>query len=576
MLTQRVSGSRHRVESPVRFGTEAVKLCAQFADVAANVINGAGVLSVAPLQIRDVRREVSFPAAARRRSVTIRATVHRFRRTRRDFLKTTTAACASAFAVAPIVREAAAAADQSRDDLTSLSLMDASALLRTRKVSPVELTSACLARIDRLNPVLNAFITVTADQAMADAEAAEAEIARGRRRGPLHGIPIALKDLFDTAGVKTTAGSAVFAARVPSQDAEVVRRLKQAGAVIVGKLNMHEFAYGDTSAISHFGPVHNPWDRQRISGGSSGGSAAAVAARLCYGALGSDTGGSIRQPSAYCGIVGFKPTYGRVSTTGVVPLSWSLDHVGPMCRTVDDTAVLLQAIAGFDAADVNSIDAPVPDYSEALRQGVSPLRVGVPRTGFYEGLDAEITRAIDAALQTVRRMTASVRDVTLPPYQTLPVVGAEAYAFHQQYVTKTPELYQPATRQRIEGGAGVSASAYIEGKRELDRLRRAVASLFADVDVLITPTAPIFPQTIVEALGSPAVPPPGGVAPSLRNTQPFDIFGLPTISIPCGFSGSGLPIGVQITGPRLAEPRVLALASAFQRASDWHRRAPRI
>jgi aspartyl-tRNA(Asn)/glutamyl-tRNA(Gln) amidotransferase subunit A len=494
--------------------------------------------------------------------------------TRREFLKATTAACTSALAVAPVA--VAAAADRSRDDLTSLTLMEASALLRTRKVSPVELTSACLARIDRLNPTLNAFITVTAEQALTDARTAEAEIGRGKRRGPLHGIPIALKDLFDTAGVKTTAGSAVFAARVPSQDAEVVRRLKQAGAVIVGKLNMHEFAYGDTSAISHFGPVHNPWDRQRISGGSSGGSAAAVAARLCYGALGSDTGGSIRQPSAYCGIVGFKPTYGRVSTTGVVPLSWSLDHIGPMCRTVEDTTVLLQAIAGFDANDSNSIDAPVPDYSDALRQRVSTLRVGIPRTGFYEALDPEINVAVEAALQMIGRMTASVRDVTLPPYQTLPVVGAEAYAFHRQYVTKTPELYQPATRQRIEGGAGVSASAYIEGKRELDRLRRAVASLFADVDVLITPTAPIFPQTIVDALGTPAVPPPGGVAPSLRNTQPFDIFGLPTISVPCGFSGSGLPIGIQITGPRLGEPRVLALASAFERATEWHRRVPSI
>src|SRR5262245_37037415 len=265
------------------------------------------------------------------------------------------------------------------DQVTALSLWDAAEQLRGRKISPVELTNACLARIERLNPVLNAFITVTADQALADARAAETEIARGRRRGPLHGIPIALKDLFDTAGVRTTAGSAVFANRVPSEDAEVVRRLKQAGAVFVGKLNMHEFAYGDTSAQSHFGPVRNPWDRQRISGGSSGGSAAAVAARLCYGALGSDTGGSIRQPSAYCGIVGLKPTYGLVSTAGVVPLSWSLDHVGPMCRTVADTSLLLQAIAGYDPHDTNSIDAIPPDYTKALGQKVAAFRLGIPR-----------------------------------------------------------------------------------------------------------------------------------------------------------------------------------------------------
>jgi len=240
---------------------------------------------------------------------------------RRDFLKTAVGAYASGMFAAPSQR---GASQQKPDDLAALSLSDAAELLRARKVSPVELTNACLARIERLNPVLNAFITVTADQALGEARAAESEIVRGRRRGLLHGIPVALKDLFDTAGVRTTAGSAVFADRVPSQDAEVVRRLKQAGAVLVGKLNMHEFAYGDTSAQSHFGPVRNPWNRQHIAGGSSGGSAAAIAARLCYGALGSDTGGSIRQPSAYCGIVGLKPTYGLVSTAGVVPLSWSL------------------------------------------------------------------------------------------------------------------------------------------------------------------------------------------------------------------------------------------------------------
>ena len=493
---------------------------------------------------------------------------------RRDFLKTTLGTYASGVLVIPAQR--GGASNPGPDELTALSLWDAAEHVRGRKVSPVELTSACLARIERLNPVLNAFITVTADQALADARAAEQEIVRGRRRGPLHGIPIALKDLFDTAGVKTTAGSAIFADRVPSQDAEVVRRLKQAGAVLVGKLNMHEFAYGDTSAQSHFGPVRNPWDRQRISGGSSGGSGAAVAARLCYGALGSDTGGSIRQPSAYCGIVGLKPTYGLVSTTGVVPLSWSLDHVGPMCRTVADASVLLQAIAGYDPRDTNSIDAAPPDYTKALGQRVAALRLGIPRAVFYAGVDPEIEHAISDALQVFRRLTASTRDVELPKYETLPVVGAEAYAFHTPYFTKTPELYKPATRQRIEGGSRISASAYIEGKRELDRLRRAVAEVFSTVDLLVTPTTPILPQTVEEAVSNPTVPAPGGVAPSLRNTQPFDIYGLPTISIPCGFSRAGLPIGLQISGPRLGESRVLALAHAFEQATEWHRRAPTV
>jgi aspartyl-tRNA(Asn)/glutamyl-tRNA(Gln) amidotransferase subunit A len=492
--------------------------------------------------------------------------------TRRDFLKGTLGAYASAAMLPPLQRSAAPPSQ--RDDIAALSVADAGALLRARKLSPVELTDAYLARIERFNPELNAFITVMGDQAIADARGAESEIMRGRWRGPLHGIPIALKDLFDTAGVRTTAGSAVFAERVPTRDAEVVHRLKEAGAVIVGKTNMHEFAYGETSAQSHFGAVRNPWDRQRISGGSSGGSAAAVAARLCCAALGSDTGGSIRQPSAYCGIVGLKPTYGRVSTTGVVPLSWSLDHVGPMCLTVADSALLLQAIAGYDPADINSLDAPTPDYSRAITQKVSALRIGIPRTLFYEELDSEIEHAVNEALQVIRQATASMRDVALPSYQRLPVVAAEAYAFHAPYVTKTPQLYQPLTRRRIEGGAGISTSDYIEGRRELDRLRRTVADVFSTVDLLVTPTSPLLPMTVDEAMNIPTVPAPGGVAPSLRNTQPFDIFGLPTISIPCGFSRAGLPIGLQISGPRLGEPQVLALARAYEQATDWHRRGP--
>ncbi len=492
--------------------------------------------------------------------------------TRRDFLKTTVGTyAATAFGTAS---QGSGTSDPKHNDVTDLSLWDAGELLQSRKVSPVELTTACLGRIERLNPVLNAFITVTGEQALADAKAAEGEIARGKRRGRLHGIPIALKDLFDTAGVRTTAGSAVFADRVPSEDAEVVRRLRASGAVLLGKLNMHEFAYGDSSAQSHFGPVRNPWDRDRVPGGSSGGSAAAGSARLCYGALGSDTGGSIRQPAAYCGIVGLKPTYGRVSTRGVVPLSWSLDHVGPMCRTVADAAILLQPIAGYDPLDTNSVDAAVPDYTRALRQKVSTLRIGLPRAVFYEMLDPEVEAAVNEALQLLRRMTASTRDVELPPYKTLPVVGAEAYAFHAPYFTKTPQLYQPATRQRLEPGSAVTAAAYIEGRRELDRLRHAVTAVFSDVDVLITPTTPIFPQTVQAAVDNPAVPPPGGVAPSLRNTQPFDIFGLPSISVPCGFSRGGLPIGLEISGPRLGESVVLALAHAYEQATEWHRRTP--
>ena len=492
---------------------------------------------------------------------------------RREFLK----AAAVGYAAAALgAREVAAQAPASADELAMLSLAAAGDLVRRKRVSPVDLTRACLGRVERLNPRLNAFITVTAEQALAAALAAEREILNGRWRGPLHGMPVALKDLFDTAGVRTTAASAVFADRVPSEDAEVVRRLHAAGAVILGKLNMHEFAYGDSSAQSHYGPVRNPWDMSRVSGGSSGGSAAAVSARLCYAALGSDTGGSIRQPAAYCGIAGLKPTYGLVSTRGVVPLSWSLDHVGPMCRSVADVALTLQRLAGPDPLDANNLGVAPPDYAAALRRKVSSLRLGVPRAIFYDTLDPEIERAINAALDVLRRLTAGTRDVTLPPYQTLPMIGAEAYAFHVPYFTKTPELYQAMTRRRLEAGSKVSTTAYIEGRRELARLRRDIRAVFEDVDLLITPTTAVMPATVDAALNDPGTPPAGGVAPTLRNTQPFDIYGIPAISIPCGFSSGGLPIGLSISGPALGEPTVLALAHAYEQATEWHGRVPPI
>jgi aspartyl-tRNA(Asn)/glutamyl-tRNA(Gln) amidotransferase subunit A len=486
---------------------------------------------------------------------------------RRAFLMAT-AGTLAAVAIGPAV---AAQGIPPLDDLAGLSLQETSELVRLRKVSPVDLTRAALTRIERFNPRLNAFITVTASQALAEARAAEADVMKGAWRGALHGMPIALKDLVDTAGVRTTAGSAVFESRVPKEDAEVVRRLRTAGAVVLGKLNMHEFAYGDSSAVSHYGPVRNPWDAARVPGGSSGGSAAAVAAGLCYMAIGSDTGGSIRQPAAYCGIAGLKPTYGLVSTRGVVPLSWSLDHIGPMCRTVADVALALQPIAGYDALDPNSLATTPPDYAAALRQNVSSVRLGIPRAVFYEGLDPEIEQATTEALRVLGRLTASSRDVVLPPYMTLPVVGAEAYAFHAPYFTKTPERYQAMTRRRLEAGSRVTAAAYIEGRRELDRLRRAVNAVFATVDLLVTPTTPVLPPTVDAALADPGTPPAGGVAPSLRNTQPFDIYGLPCISIRCGFSRGGLPIGLSISGPHLGEVDVLALAHAYEQATEWHR-----
>jgi aspartyl-tRNA(Asn)/glutamyl-tRNA(Gln) amidotransferase subunit A len=460
-------------------------------------------------------------------------------------------------------------------DLAWLSLQEAGAMIHRKAVSPVQLVQACLARIERLNPVLNAFITVTADQALQQARDAEAEIGKGKWRGPLHGVPIALKDLFDTVDVRTTAASGVFKDRVPSQDAQVVRRLRVAGAVLLGKLNMHECAYGPTSVASYFGVVHNPWRLDSIAGGSSGGSAVAVAAGLCYGALGTDTGGSIRLPAAYCGIAGLKPTYGRVSTRGVIPLAWSLDHVGPMCRSVGDAALLLQPIAGYDPEDTNSVNVSVPDYSQALRTKVSALRLGTPRKPFYEQINPEIEAAVNQAIDVLRRLTASVRDVQLPAFEPGPVFDAEAYAYHAAYLAKTPELYQRETRERLETGAKVTAQAYIQRRRDLARLRSEVRGVFADVDVLITPTTPVPPPTIAESLPPPTAP--GSRSLLLgRNTRPFSAYGLPTISVPCGFTKTELPIGLQISGPPLAEPLVLALAHAYEQATGWHTRRPSV
>src|SRR5438477_3108008 len=311
-------------------------------------------------------------------------------RSGRAFIKGTMAGAAGTL-MAGIDKHAAYAytgAQQMRQgsNVSQLSLSEASQLVRSKKVSPVELTHECLSHIERLNPKLNAFITVTADSALAAARQAEAEIQHDRSRGPLHGIPIALKDVVDTAGVRTTAASDLFKNRVPAQDAEIVHRLKAAGAVLLGKLNLHEFAYGGSSVISYFGPVHNPWNLDYSLGGSSGGSAAAVALQLCYGAIGSDTGGSVRQPASYCGIVGLKPTYGRVSTSGVIPLSWSLDHVGPMTRTVRDAVLMLNVIAGYDQQDSASLDLPVPDYLAKIAAPISSLRLGIPRAYFYDDL----------------------------------------------------------------------------------------------------------------------------------------------------------------------------------------------
>jgi aspartyl-tRNA(Asn)/glutamyl-tRNA(Gln) amidotransferase subunit A len=452
-------------------------------------------------------------------------------------------------------------------------ILEAAEQIKTHKLSPLELTRSCLDRIAGLNPALNAFITVTAGTALEQARRAEAEIMRGDYRGPLHGIPIALKDLFDTAGVRTTAASALFKDRIPGEDAEVVRRLKIAGVVLVGKTNLHEFAYGGSSMVSYYGVVRNPWNPAYITGGSSGGSAAAVAAGLCCAALGTDTAGSIRLPAAICGLTGLKPTFGRVSNRGVVPLSWSLDHTGPMAQTVADSALLLQAIAGYDPQDPASTEAAVPDYFAALSGKTSTLRVGIPRSFFYEALHPEVAACVEAALAVLQKLTAEVREVSLPVPTDRTVQAAESYAFHAQFVAKTPELYQPETLRRILTGAEISAPVYIHHRRELEEHRHAIADGFKTVDVLVTPTTPIPPPTISELEQHPDQLRSREIV-LLRNTRPFNVWGLPAISVPCGFTGEGLPVGLQIAGPHWKEETVLALAHAYERATEWHKRRP--
>jgi aspartyl-tRNA(Asn)/glutamyl-tRNA(Gln) amidotransferase subunit A len=457
------------------------------------------------------------------------------------------------------------------DDLTGLTLAAAATEIAAGALSPVELTAAYLERIERFDPDVNAYITVTAERALADARALTDELAAGRSRGPLHGIPIGLKDNIDTAGTPTTAASAVYAGRVPTEDAAVVRRLHHAGAVFLGKLNMHEFAYGGTSIITAAGAVHNPWDLGHTAGGSSGGSAAAVAAHLCAAALGTDTAASVRYPAACCGVAGLKATHGLASIRGIVPLSESHDHVGPLARTVADCALVMEAIAGYDRHDPVSLDALIPDLVSAIGNPVGAVRVGVPQDPFYDDLDPDVAAAVDAALAVLADLTAGLRPAELPPVDSFPALVAEAYEYHADLIADPAARarYDPITLSRVMWGADVPATTYIRAKRAIALARSTAGELFADVDVLVTPTA-MRPALRIDASTDAAPDEPL----LIRNTLPFNVYGLPTISIPCGFSRDGLPIGLQIAGPRLGEATVLAVAHAYEQATEWHLRHP--
>jgi aspartyl-tRNA(Asn)/glutamyl-tRNA(Gln) amidotransferase subunit A len=453
------------------------------------------------------------------------------------------------------------------------SILKTSEQLRKRQVSPVDLTKDCLARIEKLNPILNAFITITADSALAQALKTEAEIQRGDWRGPLHGIPLAVKDLIDTAGILTTAGSAQFEKRIPQEDADVIGRLRNAGAILLGKQNLHEFAYGGSSVVSRYGPVRNPWNPAHIAGGSSGGSAASVATAMGYASIGTDTAGSIREPAALCGVVGLKPTYARVSTSGVLPLSFSLDHVGPITRTVADSVILLQAIADPTAKNSAGNTVNVPDYSAELGKAPNRFRVGIPRSFFYEDVDSEVASAVEEALAIIKSLTAVMREVSLTIDTDRTLQLAESYAVHAEFVARSPELYQPETLRRIRGGEGISQSQILEGRRNLEQSRREIDRVFAEVDVLVTPTTPIAAPILAELQKHPNQLRPAEIV-MLRNTRPFNVWGIPAISVPCGFTKAGIPIGLQISGPHWGEAEILQLAHAYEQATGWHLRSP--
>ena len=504
---------------------------------------------------------------------------------RRDFLRTAGAAAAAVSTVhMPI-----AAATTGSDDLAKLTVAEASRKIHSGEISCTELTRACIDRAKIYNPKVNAFITLMHQEALTQAEQLDVEAKSGKFRGPLHGIPLALKDNIDTAGTRTTGGSAVFEDRVPEEDAFVVRRLKAAGAIILAKANLQEFAMGSTSVSTYFRPVRNPWALDRISAGSSGGSAASLIADMTIGALGTDTGGSVRMPAAYCGIVGLKPTYGLVSIGGIIPRTYSLDHCGPMTKTVEDNAMLLNAMTGYDKYDVASVEHPKEDYVAAMKQPVNTMRLGIPRAPFFDFLDPETEKAVDEAITVLTSLTKSVNDMYLPPpgKYSRSYFDGEIEAFHWEWYQRKAGSYSLNQRRTIEAvhkrlndtdteNCSSRVVDYINAQWELQRLRKTIDDSFEKFDLVALPTMRVLPSTINEALAREENAGGGKEPFESSNCVPFNTFGIPAISIPCGFSASGLPIGLMIAGPRFSEGRVFALANAYEKATEWHKRRPKL
>lgn len=463
--------------------------------------------------------------------------------------------------------------------LLDTSLSAVAARIRRREVSPVELARAALERIEGPGAELRAFATTLPERALERAEEAERALERGEWRGPLHGIPVSVKDLFDVRGTRTTAGSALFRDREPaSGDATVVGRLERAGAVLVGKTNLHELAFGTTSTSTIFGPVQNPWKRGRIAGGSSGGSAAAVAAGLGLASLGTDTGGSIRIPAALCGVVGLKPTFGRVSRTGLLPLAPSLDHVGPLARSAEDAAVVLQAIAGADLSDPQASREPVPDYAASLELELDGVRIGALEPSPAEATP-EVGAAFREALIVLEKAGAAVDTVRLETQAATReaarvVLFAESAHTYREALAERPEALFPDIRERLERGAAIPAVDYIEALRVRERVRPVVSELFGRFDILVSPMLPITatpPDVPVVEVGGEELPVP---VAATTHTREWNLLGNPAMSLPAGFDGEGLPLAVQVVGRPWAELLVLRVGAAYQRRTAWHEQRP--
>jgi len=465
----------------------------------------------------------------------------------------------------------------SQTNLYHLTIREASALLKSGQLSPVELTQSFLDRIEATDDRLHSFIIVLKEQALDEARLAEAEIRRGDYKGPLHGIPFALKDLYDTAGITTTSGSKVDIDRVPTEDATTTARLKAAGGILLGKLVMHEFALGGPDFTTPFPPARNPWNLAHITGGSSSGSGAAVASGQAMAALGSCTGGSIRGPASLCGIVGLKATYGRVSRAGVVTLSWSQDHCGPMTWTVEDTAYMMQALAGYDPKDPTTSTAPVPDYSLSLREDIKGLTIGVPRHFFFaphESVNPEVVATVEKGLKVLEGLGANLQEVTIPSLEYVRAANSvimlsEAFAYHEKNLQTRPHDFGEMVRARFRIGGLFSASDYVQSQRIRKVVNRECAEVLQKVDVLVTPT-----------MTQPAAAFEGYDATSNITgrsfTAPFNLTGLPAISVPCGFTASGLPVGMQIAGKPFDEPGVIRAAYAYQQEARWFEQRPSI